>query len=120
MWIERLLIGLFGVALLACGITEAESFPLSLTLRAEPATVSAGETVNVRAEARGQSLVWIVLEYGDTGVDTFLTVGNEGAISGTHRYDVPGEKVLRATVRDAELGEQQALATVQVTDSAGS
>ena len=104
----------------ACGLTEAQSFPLSLTLSVDPPTVPAGESVTVRAEARGQSLVWIVMEYGDTGVDTFLTVGFEQAVNATHRYDQPGEKVLRATVRDGVLGEEAQITTVLVTDSVGS
>jgi len=60
------------------------------------------------------------MEYGDTGVDTFLTVGFEQTVTATHTYDVPGEKVLRATVRDAVLGEKAQITTLSVTDSVGS
>jgi len=118
--VGRSLIALVGLGVAACGLTDAQSFPLTITLEVVPPSAAAGETVNVRAAARGQSLVWIVMEYGDTGVDTFLTVGFEQTVNATHTYDVPGEKVLRATVRDAVLGEEAQIATLQVTDSVGS
>lgn len=104
--------------ILACGLADADTNSLSISVDASPTTLDVGSSVVVRTQATGQSLLRTVVEYGDGNADTIETVGSEQNLTlPGHVYTQAGTRTIRATAVDAFLGELFDEVSVTVQDT---
>lgn len=103
----------------ACGLADADSTDLTISVDASPRTLDVGSSVVVQTRATGQSLLRTVVEYGDGNADTVETVGSEQNLTlPAHVYTQAGTRTIRATVVDAFQGELFDEVAVTVQDTA--
>ncbi len=104
--------------LAACGLADADTKTLSMSVDASPVIVPVGTAVTIRTDATGQSLFRTVVEYGDGVADSSGTVGSEHRTTRDYTYTLPGQRTIRATAFDAVLGETFDEVTITVQDVA--
>ena len=95
---------------------EDDPFGSSLSVQlVGPGTGVVGEELTVRYDARGRSLVGVILAWGDGAVDSISTSGAQTA-AGTrrHTYQMPGLFTVQARVEDALEGAKTAEVSIQV------
>ena len=103
------------VGTVACRQSTAPPEPVTVTLDASPATTQRGDTVSFTVTARGNNLVGVVVEFGDSGVDQYATGGALTArVTFKHAYAAAGSFTVRAIVTDAIVGEMEATKSIVV------
>jgi len=101
--------------LVACRPLTSETIPLELTLTANRSAVAKGDTVDFSVQARGNALVGVVIDFGDSATDLKATGGATSArVTFRHPYGASGTYVARAVITDALEGEREATVEVRV------
>ncbi len=100
----------------ACSSSSLEiGSELSLELDA-PASVPLADSLVIQYDARGRSLLGLVVEYGDGTADSVAFVGSQSAGGRlAHKYSESGEYRVTGRVQDGVEGTTMADVTVSVT-----
>jgi hypothetical protein len=110
-----LLAAVFGLTAIACGESTVEPLPLNVTIQPNTLSPAVGATVDFVIDAQGGILVSVVVDYGDSSDDTFLTYGARTAHTTLHHaYTVAGTFQVQATVNDATQGTKTAAVQIVV------
>lgn len=108
---------LFTVLLLSGGCRQTTEPPVSLvaTLESSRSTAARGDTITFTVNATGNSLVGVVIDFGDQAGDQFGTGGARSArVTFKHAFQTPGSFTVSAVVTDAIVGEKQSTTTVVI------
>lgn len=105
-----------GVGLVGCSDSSFEvGSELSIELSV-PATAPLSDSVDIEYEARGRSLLGMIVEYGDGTADSVSFVGSQSAGGRVrHKYDAAGDYRISGTVQDGIEGSESAEADVTIT-----
>ena len=88
---------------------------VALSLQANAAVVTRGDTVTFTVNATGNNLFGVVIDYGDTTSEQYATGGALTArVTFKHAYASAGSYAVKATVTDAVAGEREASILVVV------
>jgi hypothetical protein len=108
------LVGIVVMAL-ACRQTVEPPTQISVSIQANTAVVTRGDTVTFTVNATGNNLFGVVIDYGDSVTDQYATGGALTArVTFKHAYSAAGSFTVRATVTDAIAGERDVTTLIVV------
>lgn len=103
------------VMTLACRQTVEPPTQISVSMQANAAVVTRGDTVTFTVNATGNNLVGVIIDYGDSASDQYATGGALSArVTFKHAYSAAGSFTVRATVTDAIAGERDVTTLIVV------
>ncbi|MFN8582632.1 MAG: hypothetical protein U0163_16860 [Gemmatimonadaceae bacterium] len=111
---------LVALAVLCCTAFGCSTSPegiaqLKVSLTSGNASISLGDTLAVVASANGTNLVGMVIDYGDTVIDSYNTAGaNSARVTFRHAYATRGTYTARVVVTDAQASQAEATLEVRV------
>ena len=108
---------LFAVLLLTGSCRQTTEPPVSLvvTLESSRSTAARGDTVTFTVSATGNSLVGVVIDFGDQSGDQFGSGGARTArVTFKHVFLTTGSFTVSAVVTDAIVGEKESSTAVVI------
>ena len=112
---KRLAFVLALVTTVACRQTTAPPEEVTVTLESSQAATQRGDTVTFTVNAKGNNLLGVVVEFGDSGVDQYATGGAiTASVTFKHVYTAAGTFTVRAIVTDAIAGDKEATKAIVV------
>ena len=108
---------LFFVLLLTGGCRQTTEPPVTLvaTLQSSRSTAARGDTVTFTVSATGNTLIGVVIDFGDQASDQFATGGARTArVTFKHVFQTAGSFTVSAVVTDALVGEKEAITAVVI------
>ena len=92
----------------ACDALSSQATQLSIRLDANPKVAEVGDTVRFVVSATATNISGIVINYGDSTSDQYVTGGGASAqVTFKHVYSATGNFMSRATVTDAVAGDRE-------------
>ena len=111
----RLLVALLGIGLGGCRQTIEPPISLVATLESSRSTAARGDTVTFVVSATGNSLVGVVIDFGDQSGDLFATGGARTArVTFKHVFQTAGTFTISAVVTDAIVGDKESTTAVVI------
>lgn len=106
---------LLAILLTSCTAETLAPLPLEITIRASPIQAAPGDSIRFEIDAQGGSLVGIIIDYGDEGIQLFPASGARTARAVyRHAYARTGVYGVAATVTDAVAGDKTATVIVNI------
>ena len=108
---------LFAVLLLTGSCRQTTEPPGSLvaTLESSRSTAARGDTITFTVTATGNTLVGVVIDFGDQTGDLYATSGARTArVTFKHVFQATGSFTVSAVVTDAIAGEKEATTAVVI------
>jgi hypothetical protein len=108
---------LFAVLFLTGSCRQTTEPPVSLvvTLESSRSTAARGDTITFTVNAAGNSLVGVVIDFGDQAGDQFGTGGARTArVTFKHVFQATGSFTVSAVVTDAIVGQKEGTTAVVI------
>jgi hypothetical protein len=89
--------------------------PVLVTLESSTTTAARGDTISFTVNATGNTLVGVVVDFGDQVTEQYATGGARTArVTFKHAFQTAGSFTVNAVVTDAVAGEKEASASVVI------
>lgn len=112
---DWLLIALLGLGLGGCRQTTEPPIALIVTLESNRSTAVRGDTITFTVNATGNTLVGVVMDFGDQTGDQFAAGGARTArVTFKHVFLTTGTFTVGAVVTDAIVGEKESTTSVVI------
>ena len=109
------LLGLLATVAIACRQSVEPPTQISVSIQANTAVATRGDTVTFTVNATGNNLFGVIIDYGDSATDQYATGGALTArVTFKHVYSAAGSFTVRATVTDAIAGERDVTTLIVV------
>jgi hypothetical protein len=108
-------VAIAAILLGACGGAIVEPLPLALSVTSSPASPAVGDSVTFVANAQGNGVIAMDVDYGDGGVES-VQVPFARTVRNTfkHAYAAPGSYTAAFSVVQADSATKFATVTVQI------